>query len=190
MVNSCCFSLGGNLDFRDFLQKKFFNINYSTTTTWKVLLTVGAKWNQNSTHQWQEKNPSTSKNWERKTMYFFMSIFWSLKSTRTTTTAATTRRRWWSKMLGKRRQKTATATLQLTLIGHGREPWSSGYERRLTFQRLRVLIAAPYTGWTFFTLICCKNCIVCLRKLKLNEKEAGVGLFFWKKKPLIGHQLK
>ena len=32
-------------------------------------------------------------------------------------------------MLGKRRQKTATATLQSTLIGHGREPWSSGYER-------------------------------------------------------------
>ena len=28
MVYSCCFSLGGNLDFLDFLQKKFYNINY------------------------------------------------------------------------------------------------------------------------------------------------------------------
>ena len=24
----CCFSLGGTLDFRDFLQKKFYNIDY------------------------------------------------------------------------------------------------------------------------------------------------------------------
>ena len=28
MVYSCCFSLGGNLDFLDFLQKKFYNIDY------------------------------------------------------------------------------------------------------------------------------------------------------------------
>ena len=28
MAYSCCFSLGGNLDFLDFLQKKFYNINY------------------------------------------------------------------------------------------------------------------------------------------------------------------
>ena len=28
MANSCCFSLGENLDFLDFLQKKFYNINY------------------------------------------------------------------------------------------------------------------------------------------------------------------
>ena len=25
---SCCFSLGGNLDFPEFLHKKFYNINY------------------------------------------------------------------------------------------------------------------------------------------------------------------
>ena len=30
---------------------------------------------------------------------------------------------------------------------------------------------------TFFTLFCCKNCIVCLKRLKINEKEAGVGPF-------------
>ena len=28
MVYYCCFSLGGNLDFLDFLQKKFYNIDY------------------------------------------------------------------------------------------------------------------------------------------------------------------
>ena len=26
----------------------------------------------------------------------------------------------------------------------------------------------------FFTLICCKNCIVCLKGPKINEKEAGL----------------
>ena len=30
MAYYCCFSLGGNLDFPDFLQKKFYNIDYST----------------------------------------------------------------------------------------------------------------------------------------------------------------
>ena len=29
----------------------------------------------------------------------------------------------------------------------------------------------------FFTLIFCKNCIVCLKRLKINKKEAGVGPF-------------
>ena len=28
MTYSCCFGLRGNLDFPDFLQKKFYNINY------------------------------------------------------------------------------------------------------------------------------------------------------------------
>ena len=28
MAYSCCFSSGGNLDFLEFLQKKFYNINY------------------------------------------------------------------------------------------------------------------------------------------------------------------
>ena len=33
-------------------------------------------------------------------------------------------------------------------------------------------------GWTFFTLISCKNYIVvCLKKTKINEKEAGDGPF-------------
>jgi len=33
-----------------------------------------------------------------------------------------------------------------------------------------------------FTFICCKNCNdVCLKRPKINEKEAGVGPFFFKK---------
>ena len=34
----------------------------------------------------------------------------------------------------------------------------------------------------FFTYICCKNCNVCLKRPKINEKEAGVGQFFFKKR--------
>ena len=36
------------------------------------------------------------------------------------------------------------------------EPWSSGYGKRLKFQRLWVRIPAPYTGWTFFTIFVVK----------------------------------
>ena len=32
----------------------------------------------------------------------------------------------------------------------------------------------------FFTLICCKNCIVCLKRPKINKKEAGVGPIFFR----------
>ena len=60
-------------------------------------------------------------------------------------------------------------------VGCIEKTWSSGYGRRLMFQRSWVQIPAPYTGWTFFTFICCKNCIVCLKRPKINEKEAGVG---------------
>ena len=59
----------------------------------------------------------------------------------------------------------------------GREPWSSGYGKRLKFQRSWVRFPALYTGWTFLTFICCKNCKVCLKRPKINEKEAGVGPF-------------
>ena len=50
--------------------------------------------------------------------------------------------------------------------------------KRLTFQRSWVRFPAPYTGWTFFTFICCKNCKLCLKRPKINEKEAGIGPFF------------
>ena len=48
------------------------------------------------------------------------------------------------------------------------------------FERAWVQIPAPYTGWTFFALICCKHCIVCLKRPKINEKEGGVGPFLKK----------
>ena len=50
---------------------------------------------------------------------------------------------------------------------------------RLTFWRPWVRIPAPYTGWIwhFFTFICCKNWIVCLKRPKINEKEAGLTHF-------------
>ena len=32
----------------------------------------------------------------------------------------------------------------------------------------------PYTGWTFFTLICCTNCIVFFEKTE-NEQQRGRG---------------
>ena len=57
----------------------------------------------------------------------------------------------------------------------GREPWSSGYGWRLTYKRSWVQILAPVTGWTFFALICCKICIVCLKRSKINDKR-GRGL--------------
>ena len=32
----------------------------------------------------------------------------------------------------------------------------------------------------FFTYICCKNCNICLKRTKINEKEAGVGTYLKK----------
>ena len=37
-----------------------------------------------------------------------------------------------------------------TVYSKGREPWSSGYGKRLTFLWSWVRIPAPYTGWAFF----------------------------------------
>ena len=63
----------------------------------------------------------------------------------------------------------------------GREPRLSDYGRRLMFRSSWVWIPAPYAGWTFFTFNCCENCKVCLKKTKINEKEAGDGRFFRKR---------
>ena len=44
MDYSCCFSLGGNLDFLDFLQKKFYNIDYCRICqSKKTTLQIGNK---------------------------------------------------------------------------------------------------------------------------------------------------
>ena len=50
-------------------------------------------------------------------------------------------------------------------------PWSSGYGRRLMFWRSWVLILVLFTGWTFFTYNCHKNCNVCLKRTKINIKR-------------------
>ena len=58
------------------------------------------------------------------------------------------------------------------------KPWSSGYGWRLMFVMLWVRMLVPNTGWTFFTLICCKNCIdVCLKRPKKRKRGRG-WLFF------------
>ena len=49
------------------------------------------------------------------------------------------------------------------------------------YVRSWVRIPALYTAWKFghfFTLICCKICIVCLKRSKRKEKEARVGPFY------------
>ena len=55
------------------------------------------------------------------------------------------------------------------------------------FQRLWVQIPALYTGWTFFTCICCKNCNdVCLKRPKINDKR-GRGWPIFRKYNLFLH---
>ena len=53
--------------------------------------------------------------------------------------------------------------VRLNLKKLRREPLSSGQGRRLVIRRFWVQILALDTGCTFFTLICCKNCNVCLK---------------------------
>ena len=49
------------------------------------------------------------------------------------------------------------------------------------FERLCVQSLVPYAGWTFFTLICCKICIVCLKRPKINKKETRLVHFLKKR---------
>ena len=48
------------------------------------------------------------------------------------------------------------------------------------FERSWVQIPAPYTGRTCFHIELLQKCIVCLKILKINEKEAEIGPFFKK----------
>ena len=56
----------------------------------------------------------------------------------------------------------------------GREPWSSGYSflKGRGFESQRLILDGH-----FFALICCKICIVCLKRQKISKKETGVGPF-------------
>ena len=53
------------------------------------------------------------------------------------------------------------------------------------FRSSWVQIPALYTGWTFFTFICCQNCNdVCLKRTKIKEKGTEDGPFLKKLKSL------
>ena len=49
------------------------------------------------------------------------------------------------------------------------------------FERSWVQIPAPYTGWTFFTLICGKKCIGLFEKTE-NKRKRGRGWPIFSKK--------
>ena len=66
----------------------------------------------------------------------------------------------------------------------GREPWPSGYGRHLMMRGCGFESWCRRMDMKFFTLICCKNCIVCLKRPKINGKEAGVGPFLKIENPL------
>ena len=53
----------------------------------------------------------------------------------------------------------------------GREPWSTKRLKELIIKRLWVWIQSPNTGCKFFTLICCKICIVYVKRPKIKENE-------------------
>ena len=52
------------------------------------------------------------------------------------------------------------------------------------FKKLWVRIQAPYSGWTFSHRFVVKI-VVCLKRPKINEKEAGDGPFLQKMLQLI-----
>ena len=65
----------------------------------------------------------------------------------------------------------------------GRESWSSGYRRRLMFQRSWVWILALYTGWTFFShLFVVKIVMMCVWKDENKWKRDRVCPIFFIKK--------
>ena len=67
---------------------------------------------------------------------------------------------------------------------YGRKSWSSGMggdssSKGCGFESQQ--IPAPYTRWTFFTYICCKNCnVVCLKRQNSMEKRPGMAHFLKK----------
>ena len=61
----------------------------------------------------------------------------------------------------------------------GQEPWSSGYGRRLCSKgrgfESQCHILDGHDIFSHWFVV--KNCIVCLKRPKINEKEAGIGPF-------------
>ena len=69
-------------------------------------------------------------------------------------------------------------------LNFGREPWSSGYGKRLTSESHGFEPRHHILGGHFFAYICCKNCNLCSKRPKINEKEAGVGPIKWNRKSM------
>ena len=57
------------------------------------------------------------------------------------------------------------------------EPWSSSHGRTLMCKKLRVQNPVSDTGWTFFALICCNNCIVRWKRLIFKRQRSREGPF-------------
>ena len=60
----------------------------------------------------------------------------------------------------------------VSVISAGREPWSSGSKRRLISEGCEFESQHQILDGHFFALICCKIWIVCLKRPKINEKDA------------------
>ena len=62
----------------------------------------------------------------------------------------------------------------------GQETWSSGYGKRLMSESCGFECRHLILDGHFFSYNCCKNCNVCLKRPKINKKEAGICQFFKK----------
>ena len=70
-----------------------------------------------------------------------------------------------------------TMTIHLLVCfvkGTGMLPWSSGYGRRLMFQRSWVQIPVPYTGWTVFSHLFVVKNVLFVRRDE-NKRKRGRG---------------
>ena len=87
------------------------------------------------------------------------------------------RRRWDRDWRGRRSHYDAEGTkrsiYKFIYIGR-REPWSSGYGKRLASRNREFESKHCILDGYYLTLYCCKTCIFCLKRPKINEKEAGV----------------
>ena len=79
---------------------------------------------------------------------------------------------WMFNKICRVRKMTFAAKVQNNLFSLGREPWSSGYGRRLMIWSSWFRIPATYTGWRFLTL----NNLLCLfvEKTIINKKRPGM----------------
>ena len=79
---------------------------------------------------------------------------------------------WMFNKICRVRKMTFASKVQNNLFSLGREPWSSGYGRRLMIWSSWFRIPATYTGWRFLTL----NNLLCLfvEKTIINKKRPGM----------------